>query len=333
MSHVDEGTLHAYLDGELPSGDRATLEAHVAECAACRAALADERALRDRASALLGSARPVERPAPPLEQLRRSTKRSPWHVRTSFAWAASIVLALSIGYVLRGPGGDSATANQQRPIVVAADRAVGPPPAAATAKRAAPPMRREAPTRQHAPIADEVAQAQEKVDSVATVAPNLASRVAVEPSAAGKAVAPAPRESLRLNATVAAAAVAAEQDRAAVGAVSVQPSAALNWPVITRRTAESLLGAAPVGLPGLGIRTIRRSPAGDGTVVVEQALDFSTVIQVFQRPAGAALENGLRRERTDRLLARFMGKLRVEIAGPVSVDSLNRLLEQVQPLP
>jgi len=194
-------------------------------------------------------------------------------------------------------------------------------------------MRREAPTRQHAPIADEVAQAQEKVDSVATVAPNLASRVAVEPSAAGKAVAPAPRESLRLNATVAAAAVAAEQDRAAVGAVSVQPSAALNWPVITRRTAESLLGAAPVGLPGLGIRTIRRSPAGDGTVVVEQALDFSTVIQVFQRPAGAALENGLRRERTDRLLARFMGKLRVEIAGPVSVDSLNRLLEQVQPLP
>ena len=27
MSHVDEGTLHAYLDGELPSVERAALEA------------------------------------------------------------------------------------------------------------------------------------------------------------------------------------------------------------------------------------------------------------------------------------------------------------------
>ncbi|OLD87419.1 MAG: hypothetical protein AUG85_07270 [Gemmatimonadetes bacterium 13_1_20CM_4_66_11] len=85
MSHVDEGTLHAYLDGELASGERATLEAHVAQCATCRAALADERALRDRASAVLSLARPSERPAPSLEQLRRASpaKRSPWHLRTS----------------------------------------------------------------------------------------------------------------------------------------------------------------------------------------------------------------------------------------------------------
>src|SRR2546428_5792736 len=104
MSHVDEGTLHAYLDGELASGERATLEAHVAQCATCRAALADERALRDRASAVLSLARPSERPAPSLEQLRRASpaKRSPWHLRTSFAWAASIVLALGVGYLLRG---------------------------------------------------------------------------------------------------------------------------------------------------------------------------------------------------------------------------------------
>src|SRR5437879_7810887 len=36
MSHVDEGTLHAYLDGELPSAERATLEAHLEGCATCR---------------------------------------------------------------------------------------------------------------------------------------------------------------------------------------------------------------------------------------------------------------------------------------------------------
>ena len=42
MSHVDEGTLHAYLDGELPSVERTALEAHLADCATCRANLAEE---------------------------------------------------------------------------------------------------------------------------------------------------------------------------------------------------------------------------------------------------------------------------------------------------
>ena len=83
MSHVDEGTLHAYLDGELPPAERTAVEAHLAECARCRANLIEERALRERASAVLGSARPSERPAPPLEQLRREPKRSPWRVRRS----------------------------------------------------------------------------------------------------------------------------------------------------------------------------------------------------------------------------------------------------------
>src|SRR5437773_12539734 len=93
MSHVDEGTLHAYLDGELPSGDRATLEAHVAQCATCRTALADERALRDRARAVLGRARPLERPTPPLEQIRRTPPRRPRRARMPVAWAAPSVLA------------------------------------------------------------------------------------------------------------------------------------------------------------------------------------------------------------------------------------------------
>lgn len=91
--------------------------------------------------------------------------------------------------------------------------------------------------------------------------------------------------------------------------------------------------------------------------MVEQALDSSTVIEIFQRPAGtlgysvdgAKLDTparalGGQRERApaalaaremapaDRL-ARFVGRLRVEIAGPLPVDSLNRLLEQVEPLP
>jgi predicted anti-sigma-YlaC factor YlaD len=104
MSHVDEGTLHAYLDGELPSAERAALERHLATCATCRDLLTEERALLERASALLGSARPVEHPAPPFEQVRRKPTRAPWRVRTSFAWAASVVVALGLGYLIRGSG-------------------------------------------------------------------------------------------------------------------------------------------------------------------------------------------------------------------------------------
>jgi len=81
-------------------------------------------------------------------------------------------------------------------------------------------------------------------------------------------------------------------------------------------------------------------------VLVEQQLDDRTVIQIFQQQtaranarfdslvAGArgAPIGGFDRERAERL-ARFVGKLRVEIGGPVSVDSLNRLLEQIGRLP
>ncbi|MBD0320261.1 MAG: hypothetical protein ICV87_08005, partial [Gemmatimonadetes bacterium] len=61
MQHVDEGRLHAWLDGELPAGgpDGArALERHLAGCAACRAVVEEERKIRDAASAILREADP-----------------------------------------------------------------------------------------------------------------------------------------------------------------------------------------------------------------------------------------------------------------------------------
>lgn len=43
--HPDEGTLHAYIDGELPRAEAEALEAHIAGCASCSAALAEARGL------------------------------------------------------------------------------------------------------------------------------------------------------------------------------------------------------------------------------------------------------------------------------------------------
>jgi hypothetical protein len=121
------------------------------------------------------------------------------------------------------------------------------------------------------------------------------------------------------------------------------------WPIISRGAARTLLGTDPVGLPGLA-RQIRRSPANDGTVVVEQRIDSATTIQIFQQQnataafsyrkdpsarvdtARRAQERDMAMTPADRL-ARYVGRLRVEIAGPLSSDSLNKLLDQVQPLP
>ena len=71
MSHADDGTLHAYLDGELSPVEREHLDRHLADCAACRARLDDERTLIERADALLALASPPERAAPPLSELRQ----------------------------------------------------------------------------------------------------------------------------------------------------------------------------------------------------------------------------------------------------------------------
>ena len=64
------------------------------------------------------------------------------------------------------------------------------------------------------------------------------------------------------------------------------------------------------------------------------------VIQLFQRRAEAVAADSLavrryitpraaERERVERL-ARFVGPLRVEIAGPLTTDSLSKLLELVK---
>ena len=371
MSHVDEGTLHAYLDGELPPSERSDVDAHLAQCAACKALLTEERALLERATALLGSTRPAERPAPPFHEVRRAQRR-PWYVRRTFAWAASLVLAVGLGYYVRGPSPRSApslledratvapaseSTRQQRQMLAREKDEFVPAGPANKARRSAPP-------------ANEVAQAQgftavdslRRGDSVLGYSlqqppVNLRGAAPVPVAGAARALdtilgrrdsgamplgleeaivtaAPPPRAERRA-AAAAAPSVSRNDSR------SVRNLLSTTWPLISRGKAASMLGDRPVGVPGLATRRIRGSPGTDSTVVVEQALDSNTVIQIFQRPASAAANydssgvshGGVARERTDRVLARYVGRLRVEISGPVSTDSLNRLLEQLEPLP
>ena len=101
-----EQQLGCYLDGELPASERAAVEAHLLQCAHCRAELQQLRNL----AAGIGQLGSVEAPSslwsriergldqadrpsvghPPRRRLRLRT--APW------AWAAAIVLVLGLGF-------------------------------------------------------------------------------------------------------------------------------------------------------------------------------------------------------------------------------------------
>ena len=110
MSHVDEGALHAYLDGaldEFPMAEAERIRDHLDACAACAERLEAERAIRADAEAMLGMAAPMV-DMPSLEELRAHVKRTrPERPAAAvrmvrMGWAASVVLALGAGWMLRG---------------------------------------------------------------------------------------------------------------------------------------------------------------------------------------------------------------------------------------
>jgi len=53
MNHLDEGTIHAWLDGALDSAQAADVEGHVATCAPCAEAVAEARGIMAAASGIM----------------------------------------------------------------------------------------------------------------------------------------------------------------------------------------------------------------------------------------------------------------------------------------
>src|SRR5213076_2287896 len=101
MSHVDDGILHGYLDGELAPAEVRGVDAHLAQCPECRRRVDEERALIARAAELLAVATPPDRALPPF---RAGDVKAPtrlwWQVRLPLTWAATVALALGIGTYL-----------------------------------------------------------------------------------------------------------------------------------------------------------------------------------------------------------------------------------------
>jgi anti-sigma factor RsiW len=335
MSHVDEGLLHAYLDGELTPVERARVDEHLAGCLACRTRLDEERQLIERASKLLGFAAPLERPAPPLHQLERP--KLWWHVRMPLAWAATIVLAVGLTWTaaveflpssrrapdaLRGP---IALHDTQPPP---ADKPAAPAPSA-TGRLDVRSMRayreRQEPSVAQKPSEHRDTNATDELRSVTPAAERDA-------AGAGSVAAPAPAPAANL---------ATRNPEVRLQAVTIEAPAPLDSAAVRK-----ILGREPLVIPGLTVRSITRSPRAPNEVMVEQALDSTQVIVLYesrqtmtsafaQRDRVSASET---RAPTAAAKAipepppgRLIGDVMVEIQARVSADSLQKLLGRIKP--
>ncbi len=143
MSHLDEGTIHALLDGEVAAAEAAGLRHHLARCPECQARLNEARGFRDEAFGLIQSldeadrsepvmmvaetggryeraalAAPIDGTGPGVPRSGRTDVRPirsalPGWVRP-VAWAATLVLAVGLGYSLNLSPEDSAVESVER---------------------------------------------------------------------------------------------------------------------------------------------------------------------------------------------------------------------------
>lgn len=334
MSHVDDGTLHAYLDGELTPVERERMEGHLTGCAACRARLEEERALIERAGRLLGLAAPPERAAPPLHALRRRPGHGSGFL-IPLAWAAVVTIAIGVGWYARG----AFVARRAMPASDEGRLATGTPAASAPTiasnesaqdQLAAAPKPATAPLGRAEPRRDQPPQPAPAVNGAAGVR-GLADRGEAAQRSPTPAAPPQAAKSLQARESAAPSA-----SGAAVGISSdvkdvqrLRASAA--WPTISATQARDLVGEDPGVIPGYAVSALRRNPTDSSEIVVQQHIGDG-MVWLFQRRSDAAGHEARRAENyiSNERLARYVRSLRIEIAGALPSDSLSALLELIK---
>ncbi len=285
MQHLDEGTLQTWLDREragLDPSELAAIQSHLTTCDECAKRLEELEALDGRAHALLGVGAQASDPAtPPFEdvvQRARGTKnrqRALSRIR-SMAWAASIVLALGVGWMtndiyrggapemeapamLPGAGQERASASDAPPAELNLQSNESAPAARRREAAALTEAAQAAPESLPGPVADagqafgdlsddgpeQVARADEQLERASVVADTdvVASTAEEERQAAGLGgAASVPQEPAAAAAPEPAAARAAppEVDRRLATSI-VEPSAA-NSVIVTGRVEDGRSG-------------------------------------------------------------------------------------------
>src|SRR3977135_3629055 len=80
MQHLDEGTIHSWLDGALSADEAGRVEAHLAECPQCEAAVAEARGFIAASSRILTALDNVPRGVVPAAAPGRRVDPMVWRV-------------------------------------------------------------------------------------------------------------------------------------------------------------------------------------------------------------------------------------------------------------
>jgi len=117
MQHPDEGTIHAWLDGQLSPEEGAAVESHARDCASCAAAIAEARGLVAASSRIISALDIVPGGVIPGSAVPAIKQRRPWYAGTQLRAAAAVLfVAAASMFVLRDQG--------SRPIAETSDRAL-----------------------------------------------------------------------------------------------------------------------------------------------------------------------------------------------------------------
>jgi hypothetical protein len=316
MSHPDDGTFQALLDGELAPGERQRVEAHLASCAACAARLEEARGFMEEADRLVEVLEVPARPAEPVVPRRRRVA-----LRT-MAWAATIVIAVGVGYWSRGPGlgRDAVPPKENRAPTVAA---LPEAPSATGAASPAP----SSPT--------------ETKDAVKEAIPTTAEAKRQPPAPAPSSAPPEAKTAGRNRPE-------AQANQVAAGGAPADEAAAPAWRVISMEEAVRQLGGQIRLIDGL---TPERVESGPGTAVagadpsrpvVRVVYGAGTIMLDEQRPvlaaeapaaarldAAAKATNGVARQEMVTGWREEAG-VRYVVTGSVSEDSLRALGARVR---
>ncbi|HEY6088936.1 MAG TPA: zf-HC2 domain-containing protein [Gemmatimonadaceae bacterium] len=101
MQHLDEGTIHSWLDGALSPHEAARVEAHVAECPECRTAVAEARGFIAASSRILTALDNAPRGVVPVAGPKRRVDPMVWRIA-----ATLLVVAGGTLVVVRNREGD-----------------------------------------------------------------------------------------------------------------------------------------------------------------------------------------------------------------------------------
>jgi hypothetical protein len=323
MSHVDEGVLHALLDGAYEEGDaeREALEAHLATCADCRVRLVDARRIKQRAHSALGRLAPESIAVPSFDTVvaERATRsqsgggtgtasrvrRRPW---TPMAWAASLMLAVGAGWManqlfdasrtpaqleqMRADAMTSPAESVTEPVGQMLDQVQAPPPAAPVAETRERDMRSTDPDVAVAsgavpPPADAAGRRGEPPTVSADVARVAAASTIQRLNAAEKSSAPllgsSVMDSLRGLAPRQEAAAPADPVDALLRDYA-DATATEQWRTVSAAEATERLSRAPAALDGIVPDSVELAEIGGRVLVrVTNQIDDSLRVEIVQR--------------------------------------------------